>query len=124
MVLGLLHCLWLSAPRADGNCAADHPLGAGRIERYAAPFGPLLEMRSQGRNPYGFQLGLHDGRLPTIPGRRKRKAPRRQRTTKRNKAIDNLALSRREVIAGRLHCEEEHAPITSESPVRATGASP
>jgi len=58
MVLGLLRCLWLPASCADGDCAADHPLGPRCFKRCVATIGPLLQMRSQGARRSCFQAGL------------------------------------------------------------------
>jgi hypothetical protein len=39
----------------------------GRIERYASPIGPVLEMRSQRRDVDVAKLGQHNGRLRAVP---------------------------------------------------------
>jgi hypothetical protein len=71
MVLGLLRRLRLLTPCADGDRAAGHPLGTGRIERYVAPMRPLLEMRSQRSIVATSELDEHGGRLRTVPSRPK-----------------------------------------------------
>ena len=55
MALGYLRAL--PAPCTNGARTLDHPVGCGRLERYAAPLGPVQGMRRQGRNHPNPRLG-------------------------------------------------------------------
>jgi len=69
MVPGQLCRLGLLASRPNGDRAADHSMGTGLIERYAATIGPLLEMRSQARDAHASKLSIARWSVLHVPGR-------------------------------------------------------
>jgi hypothetical protein len=70
MALALLPGAGLLSPRAGGDCAFHHPLGAASLKRYVAPVSALLGMRHQGRNNDAPKLGRLAYRLASVSGRR------------------------------------------------------